>query len=471
MNDIHRAHADKLAWALVLPPRDVVSHFAAQSLKESGFSKAKTGALHVIGRSCSMATRRDFIKTGLGIGAVGASGQAFASPNRMSLATEQIARPRLAVLLTTYFAGSHGECYCSKMLEGKQFDDHYEAPLCDVVAIHLMEVDKNDVGVALAKKHNVPMYPTIAQAMCCGGDTLAVDGVVLIGEHGTYPLNAKGQQLYPRREMFDQIVAVFKQSGRVVPVFNDKHMSWNWTWAKYMWRTINQMHIPWMAGSSLPFAKFEPLAPLPHGEHLDHVVAVGYGGLESYGFHSLETGQRISECRAGGETGVRSVQVLSGAEVWKAHEAGRWPRDIAEAALASCKKTTGRPQDYTNEVFAFDITYRDGHRMTVLMPNGYCQEFAFGYRIKGGKQIVSASYFLDPLPRLKHFSATVRALEEMYISGHSTSHTGERTYLTTGILAYGVDSHYRNGALLQTPDLNTRYSPMPTPEHWKEVMR
>ena len=165
------------------------------------------------------------------------------------------------------------------------------------------------------------------------------------------------------------------------------------------------------------------------------------------------------------------MPVLAGADVWKAHEAGVWPKEIAEAALRSCKKAVGNPQDYTNEVFAFDITYRDGQRMTVLMPNGYCQEFAFGYRARGSKEIVSASYFLDPLPRLKHFSATVRALEEMYISGKPTSRTGERTYLTTGILAYGVDSHFHGGLKIDTPDLDIAYRPMPTPAHWKEVMR
>src|SRR5579884_958234 len=238
-------------------------------------------------------------------------------------------KPKLAVILTSYGYQSHGVCYCTKFLEGKQFDDHYEPPRCEVVSMHLMEIAKDDVGVETAKRHNVPMYPSVATALCRGGDTLAVDGVVVVGEHGNFPLNAKGQQLYPRREIFDQVIGVFRQSGRVVPVFNDKHMSWNWTWAKYMWRVIQQMRIPWMAGSSLPYAKFEPLAPLPHGEKLDHVVAVGYGGLESYGFHSIETGQRIVECRAGGETGVRSVQVLSGRDVWDAHNAGRWPRDIA----------------------------------------------------------------------------------------------------------------------------------------------
>ena len=36
---------------------------------------------------------------------------------------------------------------------------------------------------------------------------LAVEGVLLIGEHGNYPRNEKGQILYPRFEMFSQIVA------------------------------------------------------------------------------------------------------------------------------------------------------------------------------------------------------------------------------------------------------------------------
>jgi hypothetical protein len=379
-------------------------------------------------------------------------------------------RPKLAVILTQYGASSHGICYCTKFLEGKQFDDHFEEPRCDVVAMHLMEVAKDDIGLATAKKHNVPLYPSVATALCLGGDKLAVDGVVVMVEQGNYTLNDKGQQLYPRRELFDQVASVFRQSGRVVPVFNDKHMSWNWTWAKYMWRTIQQMKIPWMAGSSLPYAKFEPLVSLPHGESLDHIVAVGYGGLESYGFHALETGQRIAECRAGGETGVKSVQVLSGKDVWDAQASGRWPREIADAALASVKQPNGKPQDHVADVHAFDIHYRDGQRMTVIMANGYSQEFAFGYRVRGKKEIVAASYLLDPVPRLKHFSATVRALEEMYLSG-TPSFPGERTYLTTGILAYGVESHFQGGKELKTPDLSISYRPAPTPDEWKEVMR
>jgi len=379
-------------------------------------------------------------------------------------------KPKLAIIVNAYGRTSHGVCYATKFLEGKQYEDHFEPPRCQVVAINQLEITRDDVGVEIAAKHGVPMYKTVAQALCRGGEELAVDGVVVIGEHGTYPRNEKGQQLYPRREIFDQVIAVFRENGRVVPVFNDKHMSWSWKWSKYMWRTIQDMRIPWMAGSSLPYAKYEPFVALPRGEKLDHLIAVGYGGLESYGFHSLETGQFVVERRAGGETGVKSVQCLSGKAVWEAHHAGRWPQDIAAAALAAVKEPRGRPEDYTDRVYAFDIEYRDGQRMTVLMANGYCQEFAFAYRPRGGGQITAASYKLDPVPRLKHFSSTVRSLEDMYLTGKPTE-PGERTFLTTGMLAYAVESHFRGGVKLETPDLNIRYKPPKRPETWKEVLR
>src|SRR5205807_1025416 len=72
----------------------------------------------------------------------------------------------------------------------------------------------------------VKLSPTIADALTMGGDKLAVDGVVLVGEHGNYPRNEKGQTKYPRYEFFEQITGVFRSSGKAVPVFSDKHLSW-----------------------------------------------------------------------------------------------------------------------------------------------------------------------------------------------------------------------------------------------------
>lgn len=379
-------------------------------------------------------------------------------------------RPKLAVIVNSYGAISHGDCICTKLLEGLQFADRLDPPRCEVVAMHLVEIAKDDIGRELAKQHGVPLYHSIAAALCRGGDALAVDGVVLIGEHGTWPVNEQGQQMYPRREQFDQVVGVFRQAGRVVPVFNDKHLSWNWAWARHMWHQAQELKIPLMAGSSLPYAPFEPKVPLPRDRRLDHVIAIGYGGLESYGFHAIETGQFIVDQRASGEVGVKWVQCLEGQAVWEALAAGRWPQEIAAAALTAVREPKGRPQDYTDRVYAFDIEYRDGQRLTVLLANGYCQEFGFAYRERGAAPIHAAVYKLDPRPRRQHFSALVRSIEDMFLSGRPTE-PAERTYLTTGILAYGIESHHRGGLRLETPDLDIGYRPPVRPASWKEVLR
>ncbi len=378
--------------------------------------------------------------------------------------------PELAVIVNSYGKISHGDCIATKLLEGLAFLDRVDPPRCKVVSMNLVEKAADDIGEALAKKHGVELHHTIATTLCRGGDRLSVDGVVVIGEHGTYPFNAKGQHLYPRREQFDQVASVFRQSGHVVPMFNDKHLCWNWEWAHYMWRTIGELKIPYMAGSSLPYAPFDPKVDLPRGKPIDHVIAVGYAGLESYGFHALETGQFVVEQRPGGETGVRAVQCLSGADVWKAHESGRWPRDIAAAALAAVHTPNGRPQDHTRDVHAFDIEYRDGQRMTVLMANGYCSEFGFAYRLKGSPEIRATAYKLDPYPRRLHFSALVRSIEDMFLTGKPTE-PAERTLLTTGMLSYLIESHARGGVRLETPDLDISYAAPRRPDAWREVLR
>ena len=98
------------------------------------------------------------------------------------------------------------------------------------------------------------IYPTIAEALTLGGEELAFDGVIIIGAHGNYPRNEKRQILWPRYEFFCQVVDLFRESGRTVPVFNDKHFSWNWEWAVEMVKTAADMDFPLMAGSSIPWA-------------------------------------------------------------------------------------------------------------------------------------------------------------------------------------------------------------------------
>ena len=101
-----------------------------------------------------------------------------------------------------------------------------------------------DLSRELSRKHGFPLYPDIAGALTLGGDKLAVDGVLLIGEHGDYPYNASGQKLYPRYEFFQKIVEVFRKSGRSVPVFCDKHLSYDRTKARAMVDTARKHGLP-----------------------------------------------------------------------------------------------------------------------------------------------------------------------------------------------------------------------------------
>src|SRR5262249_23275692 len=136
-------------------------------------------------------------------------------------------------------------------------------PGAEVVSLYLDQVPAADMAREVARQFNIPIYPTIAEALCRGGTGLAVDAVLSIGEHGRYPVNAKGQREYPRKRFFDEIVKVFEASGRGVPVFNDKHLSYRWDWASAMYDTSRRLHFPLMSGSSVPLAQRRPPLELP----------------------------------------------------------------------------------------------------------------------------------------------------------------------------------------------------------------
>src|SRR5262249_59606776 len=119
----------------------------------------------------------------------------------------------------------------------------------------------------------------------------------------------------------------------------------------------------------------------------DGVVAA-YGPIEVYGFQALETLQVMLERRKGGETGIHGVTCLTGKDVWKAADDGRWSWDLLEAALA--RSETVNPGDIRRNVggmpvqgipqappTAFLVEYRDGLKATVLFLNGPIQNLTF----------------------------------------------------------------------------------------------
>ena len=221
-------------------------------------------------------------------------------------------RPRIAAITTEYRKYSHTQHIVDRFLEGYGWNGRHHRPEMDIVSLYVDQTPEGDLSRDRASRFpTMKIYHSVADALTLGTSDLAVDGVLLIGEHGTYDQNEKGQRLYPRYELYRQILSVFRQSGKSAPVFNDKHLSWNWDWAREMYDSANELDFALMAGSSLPVTWRTPQIDLPFGAEVEEAVCVCYGGVDSYDFHGLETLQCMVERRANGETGCRLVAGLS----------------------------------------------------------------------------------------------------------------------------------------------------------------
>ena len=160
-----------------------------------------------------------------------------AAPWKASADQPAPARRRMAVITTEWRERSHAWHMAERFLHGYPIQGRWHRPPFDVVAAYVDQTPPNDLSRARAQEFGFRIYPTIAQTLRVGGKALAVDAVLVIGEHGNYPVNKLRQTQYPRYEFFRQVVDVFRADGRTTPVFNDKHLSWNWEWAREMAET------------------------------------------------------------------------------------------------------------------------------------------------------------------------------------------------------------------------------------------
>ena len=327
------------------------------------------------------------------------------------------------------------------------------------------------------------IYPTIAEALTGGGSRLAVDGVVIVGEHGKYPKTPEGQVQYPRYRFFEETVKVFRDSGRTTPVFSDKHLSWNWKWAKEMYDTSKTMGFPFMAGSSLPVTWRIPSVEMPDGARVKEAVTVAYGGVDSYDFHALETLQCMLERRKGGESGVKWLQAYRGNKFWDAMRKGVWSKRLFDAAL--CRSHTLTPaRPGFNDIFprqedlprlvkdpvAYQYQHTDGPLATMILMNGLVRDFNFAAALDGRVAPFSTQMYL-PMPDGRttladFFSPLVHHAEQMFLTG-KTPYPIERTLLTTGLTAAGVHSLFLDQQRLSTPHLAIQYQPNPQSTFWR----
>ena len=226
--------------------------------------------------------------------------------------------PKIAGVVSAYHYNSHADMLVGRVLAGYALNGRGKRPFLKLDALFTDQVPRNDLSRAAARQHGFPVYDSVRRPLTHGQDQLALQGILLVVEHGTYPVSKTGSRQYPKRRLFGQIADVFESTGRVVPVFCDKHLADNWTDAKWLYDRAVELQVPMMAGSSIPSCRRQPATDVRRGAKLTEIVGVSFGSLDSYGFHGLEMVQSLAERRAGGETGVASVLCLSGDAVWDA---------------------------------------------------------------------------------------------------------------------------------------------------------
>ena len=391
---------------------------------------------------------------------------------------------RIAVITTIYRYLSHAQHFADRFLVGYPIEGRWHRPDMKIVSLFVAQQPEGAQSLDRAREFGFSVYPTIAEALRCGGDKLAVDAVLLIGEHGDYPHNEKGQVLYPRYEFFKACVKVFEEDGRAVPIFNDKHLSYSFEKAKEMVDDAHRLGFGLLAGSSLPVTWRLPDVELPLDCEIVNALMVGVGGSDPMDYHALEAMQCMVERRKGGETGVYAVQMLEGDAVWEAGKEGAWSYELLAAALSRsdtpCGLTLedGRTQDLldTSEPEArrprgtekskleklvdnpslYLIDYEDGLRGTLLMLNGAVRDYCFAARLKGNPMPVSTQFFLTPTPNVTYSACLIAKIEELFETGVAP-YPAERTLLVSGALESCLTSRIQGQARLETPHLDVEY--------------
>jgi hypothetical protein len=218
---------------------------------------------------------------------------------------------------------------------------------------------------------------------------------------------------------------------------------------------------------------------LPKGCEIQDALMIGEGGSDPMDYHALEAMQCMIERRRGGETGVRSVQMLVGDAVWQAGDDGRWSKELLTSALSRSDTPQGysirdgRTQDMVangqikelvKDPAAYLIEHRDGLKTTLLMLNGAIKDFNFAARVKGMPKIQSTQFLLTPVPNVTYSACLVSKIEQMFATG-TAPYPVERTLMVSGILESCLTSKVQDQKRLETPHLSVKYQAPAQSQH------
>ncbi len=360
-------------------------------------------------------------------------------------------KPKIAVIVTEYRHNSHAEVIVGRLFGRFEFN-----PRIEVASLYVDQFPDNDMSREEAEEAGIPICATIREAVQVAHHQ-GLSGVLVIGEHGSYPLVANGQKAYPRRRMIEEAIQAMDELGICVPIFSDKHLSWNIDDALWIYRAVKERNIPFLGGSSIPHTPLVPTLDPASLLHSREFLAVSFGPTEDYGYHAWETLQALAEQRVGGETGVISVRAIAGEAVWTEMDRGQWPEALMLLGLdthTEADRKPGHPRTRISDPVLMMAEYRDGLRGYVLQLPDEVEQWSVAWRTADGESR-AVRFDSDRERPFQHFETLTLLIEEMVLRGCSSVPT-ERTLLTTGIIHYAMESLFCDQTF-ETPVLHISY--------------
>ncbi len=405
----------------------------------------------------SLLTRREML------GVTGMAGLAALTGN-VPVAGAQVPqrRPRVACLVSYWgLPTSHADWIVNKLLDGYWWHGTNTPSQVDVVSVYIHQFETSLLGQKVCKAKNIPIFKTVGEAVTLGGTELAVDGVVIVAEHGNYPTDLKGHWLLPRWWIYQQVIHVFEQSKRSVPVFNDKHLSYNWDDAKWMFDKSRELNFPLTGGSSIPTYFRKPEIELAVETPIRSSIVVGDAPDEGAISHCIDVLQAFVDRRRGGETGVKSVQSIRGPETWNWVKANAWAGNLLEAVRSKFALKPGYFQEGRRPAVCV-VEYNDGTRGAVISGSGV--GWTYAGEIEGQKDptIVSMLGWPGPISQYHAANGHEHWIVEMMLTRKEPFHA-ERLLLSTGIVNHYMESNWENGRYsavgrrIATPCMNMSY--------------
>jgi hypothetical protein len=205
--------------------------------------------------------------------------------------------------------------------------------------------------------------------------------------------------------------------------------------------------------------------------------------VDSYDFHGIESAQCMSERRKGGEVGVKAVEALRGAAVWKRLEEDEQNRRLFIAALTRSETRKAPPgftfapptlelaKELARDPVGYFFEHEDGFRTAIFLMNGLVTDFTYAGQRRDDGKIQSCVLYL-PMPgatatTADFFNPLCHHIEEMILRERAPWPV-ERTLLTSGMTLFAVDSLHRGQVRIGTPELaGVKYRPVAESHFWR----